>query len=637
MDPLRVAVISPGDVAQERQVAEAVVLRETGVKPFLHEAFIAPIVGTGPIQPLIDRKARLEESHVVIAIFGRRVGTQIEAEAATGTQHELGIALKAARIYGLPKVMIYFRAGTLESSDAGALRQFAALLEFRAGLRLAPAEFAEYVDVPDFRSKLADHFRIVRTLAEKERDRFAATEVRFMSQVTEPEPTKHSASVDGHGRLYSSFNPKGREKPFIRFKAPTSTGRVPDREHPDDRSRDCPQPHKIYVIRDPIRPFEIQIGEFRANRFGKEPNEVPFEGLPSTPELLRLYPLIQESDHRWLRIVLAELVNDERALRGMHTHEKLPEIKNLIARNPSAPNDVRQGHCKFCNGQFQAMRTIDQEGETVMIPNDYPFGPFFHYLVFPKGTVHSWDSVTYEILSEMNHLVWRHFRDGSSRLCGAAGVRVGFNSSVRHLVLGHKTRASAGASIAHVHKQIWGMAPGSVNVANTLNELCLVYDKAGLDYLERYLEAIEAAGLKVWEDENVVLYVPFGQISQDELQIIVKRNDTASVLALTEPEIYSLSKAEFAVTRIFDRLEINSFNEVVLALPEDTKHSGSFRLIWTFITREIDLAVSELNLLYVVDRHPYNTVQKVDVIWPGTAQSRRISDLIGNRNAAARA
>jgi len=181
------------------------------------------------------------------------------------------------------------------------------------------------------------------------------------------------------------------------------------------------------------------------------------------------------------------------------------------------------------------------------------------------------------------------------------------------------------------------MAPGSVNVANTLNELCLVYDKAGLDYLERYLEAIEAAGLKVWEDENVVLYVPFGQISQDELQIIVKRNDTASVLALTEPEIYSLSKAEFAVTRIFDRLEINSFNEVVLALPEDTKHSGSFRLIWTFITREIDLAVSELNLLYVVDRHPYNTVQKVDVIWPGTAQSRRISDLIGNRNAAARA
>ena len=104
---------------------------------------------------------------------------------------------------------------------------------------------------------------------------------------------------------------------------------------------------------------------------------------------------------------------------------------------------------------------------------------------------------------------------------------------------------------------------------------------------------------------------------------MAKRKDKHSLLALTEAEIRSFSEAEFAITRLFDRLKINSFNEVILALPEDVPHSPSFRLTWTFITREIDLAVSELNLLYVVDRHPYNTIQKVDAIWPGRRTPER--------------
>jgi hypothetical protein len=318
----------------------------------------------------------------------------------------------------------------------------------------------------------------------------------------------------------------------------------------------------------------------------------------------------------------------------MYKHESRPEIQSLIARNPSAPDDpVRLHHCRFCNGQFQNKRWVDDENETIMIANDFPFGPFFHYLVFPKGgahkseKVHSWESIDLHHLYDMNHLVWRHFGASRTNLKGAAGIRMGFNSSIRHLVLGHRTRSSAGASIAHVHKQVWGMAKGSVNLADHLNEVCLAYDKIGVDYLAKYLDAIDGAGLKIWEDENVVLYVPFGQISLDEMQIMVKKPMKPSLLALDEAEIVSFSRAEFAITRLFDRMEINSFNEVILGLPEDRKHSDSFRLIWTFITREVDLAVSELNLLYVVDRHPYDTVEKIDRIWPGTPKQRRIESL----------
>jgi galactose-1-phosphate uridylyltransferase len=640
VDKLQVILISPGDVGPERDAMASILSRMRDVSLFRYEVNVAPIVGTGPIQPLIDKKARISERHVVIAIFGRRVGTPVEPDGITGTQHELAAALKGSALRGLPKVMLYFKPGDLTADDPLDLRQYAGLLDFRARLGLNAAEYAEYSNIKDLRSKFPEHFSVVRKLVEEELRRLATTETRFEDQVTRVAPENlQELVVPGPGRLYSSFNPRKSRRPFCRIQVYTTPGCVPDRAAPDDRAKDLTTQHTINLIRDPIRPFEIQIGAFRASRFGKEPREVPFEGLPNTRELMRLYPLLQGPEHRWLRIVLAELINDPVGLKEMHTHETQSEIKDLIARNPSAPNSVRQDHCRFCNGLFQIKRMVAEENQTIMIANDFPFGPFCHYIVFPKGPVHSWESIKAHDLHEMNYLVWKHFTvEGAksadhsrsvdtAKLRGAAGIRMGFNSSIRHLVLGHRTRTSAGASIAHVHKQIWGMTRDSVNLADHLNEVCLAYDKLGVDYLAKYLEAIDAAGLKIWEDENVVLYVPFGQISLDELQIMVKKRKKPTLLWLDEAEIASFSQAEFAVTRLFDRMEINSFNEVILGLPEDTLHSDSFRLIWTFITREVDLAVSELNLLYVVDRHPYNTVEKVDKIWPGPPEDRRIESL----------
>jgi len=43
--------------------------------------------------------------------------------------------------------------------------------------------------------------------------------------------------------------------------------------------------------------------------------------------------------------------------------------------------------------------------------------------------------------------------------------------------------------------------------------------------------------------------------------------------------------------------------------------TANFRLIMAFITREVDLAVSELNHLYVVDRHPADTVIAINEKW----------------------
>ena len=60
-----------------------------------------------------------------------------------------------------------------------------------------------------------------------------------------------------------------------------------------------------------------------------------------------------------------------------------------------------------------------------------------------------------------------------------------------------------------------------------------------------------------------------------------------------------------------------------MSLPFEDTESEKFRLIFTFITREVDLAVSELSLLYVVDRQPSDTVLEINRVWP----SRNPADL----------
>src|SRR5208283_5577929 len=141
---------------------------------------------------------------------------------------------------------------------------------------------------------------------------------------------------------------------------------------------------------------------------------------------------------------------------------------------------------------------------------------------------------------------------------------------------------------------------------------------------ESYLEALRRAGMVIWEDEHVALFVPFGQIALHELQIMVKR-PTRHFLELTVQEVRLLSMAEYIVARLYGRMDINSFNEIMLSLrfAEDTVQK--FRLIFTFITREVDLAVSELSLLYVVDRQPCDTVNEIARVWPFP---RNLEDLV---------
>ena len=156
------------------------------------------------------------------------------------------------------------------------------------------------------------------------------------------------------------------------------------------------------------------------------------------------------------------------------------------------------------------------------------------------------------------------------------------------------------------------MAPGSVNLGNHLNQLCNSFPE-NKGYLRAYEEFLRNEHMIIFENQHVCLYVPYGQISIHELQIMLKRRGTGDYLSLEEDEVVSLSIAEIMAVKLLDELGIHSFNEIIITLPFDSDNSA-FSLIMCFVTREVDLAVSELNHLFVVDKYPEDTRELLDPI-----------------------
>ena len=368
-------------------------------------------------------------------------------------------------------------------------------------------------------------------------------------------------------------------------------------------------PSKIFVIHDPIRPFETQISITRSLRPGGKIGSI--EGHLDQGFLEGWYLQIWHEKFQWLRMSMAEILTDAELLDYIAAHDPDQQIQELASKNPFAKQKRQEKSCLFCNTAFRNRDGSEMHKGAFIFPNDYPFGPYFHYVVAVRDPVHAWDQMDFKHYLAMNQLIHNFLtRRNRANINGAKGIAIGLNSTTRHLVLGKQTRSSAGASIAHVHKQVWGMAPSSINLAEKLITVCDTYwQDSNIDYLAEYLNTLREMKCVLWENEYVALFVPFCQVSLHELQVIVKR-PVGNFLDLEEPEIKSLSQAEWIATLLFSAWNINSFNEVILGKTFDDTRGKTFRLLMIFITREIDLAVSELNLLYVVDRHPLDTIRQ---------------------------
>lgn len=443
--------------------------------------------------------------------------------------------------------------------------------------------------------------------------------------------------VPGTG-IFVSFRPCGEDGVFLLTRFETTDGWVKsDIPSAEKRHKPYESEHSstykdekgnkflkvkndIFFIRDPLRPYGVQIGGLRSKRPSANPGMIS-GNIP--PEQLDALPTKLE----WVSMTLAEILSTPESLQYLWhdidkqswTEDSKQKIKQLISKNPNAPQGIQKKMCLFCNKTFKQKRRISLEDMekkhgAYIVANDFPFGPAFHYLVITEEQVHSWENLNYHQIQGLNLIIHDFLKDENNRK-GAAGVSFGFNSTIRHLILGKHTQSSAGASISHVHKQAWGMIQGTPNLAEQLIQVGQAYWNYHIDYQGAYIEALRKFKYVIWEDKNVILYVPYGQCSKSELQAMVLRESTGCFTDLTVEEVVSLSQAEYIALRLFKSLEINSFNHVILSkLYNDTRYP-KFRLVEAFITREVDLAVSELSMLFVIDQHPWDSRNEIWEKW----------------------
>ncbi len=415
--------------------------------------------------------------------------------------------------------------------------------------------------------------------------------------------------------INSSFSPgaDGGEPRFDRVRIPTTSGwtrRNTAEGMVGETDKEAIQDNFVYFIKDPIRPFGIQIGESRSKRHLGNPMAIPDLTNLDLKSIKNMYPFLQVTGFKWIRMVLAELSTDPKILQYIHDTDPDPHVKTIASKNPSASSELQKEECIFCKDAFLKDRMLPSASSlTRIIKNDFPFGPYFHYIAFPARAIHAWEELEMIDIYDLNLTLWRYLQHQKSQAVWfpePSGVHIGLNSTIRHLVIGTKTLTSAGASIPHIHKQAWGMAQGANSLGSHLNHLCRHYEPS-CDYLASYLKFVKERGMVLFEDDQVALYVPLGQISIHEMQIMVKRAGACNYLSLSREEIKSISKAEAVAILFLEELGIKSFNEILINLPFE-ENSTYFRLIICFLTREVDIAVSELNQLFVVDKHPEDTV-----------------------------
>jgi tetratricopeptide (TPR) repeat protein len=172
---LRVVVVSPGDVQEERAVAQSVVDelnrgvaadRRCRLSLWRWEIDAQPGMHLEGPQGLIDELMDIQDADVVVGAFWRRFGTPT-TEAGSGTEHELRRAWGAWQDVGRPDVMVYFCTRPYAPETPEELAQWQRVLEFRDALPKQQLWW-RYESVGQFEALLREHltrFVLTRTAA----------------------------------------------------------------------------------------------------------------------------------------------------------------------------------------------------------------------------------------------------------------------------------------------------------------------------------------------------------------------------------------------------------------------------------------------------------------------------------------
>jgi hypothetical protein len=159
---IKVFIGSPGDVAEERDVASHVVGE---LNRILGDAFDITLSATRwethawpdvgeDAQDVINRE--IGEFDILVGVMWRRFGSPTK-RAGSGTGEEFQRAYELFKKYGRPKIMFYFRTTPFYTTDLTEVAQFRKVLKFRADLEKLGVLYWEYGTPLEFERNVREH------------------------------------------------------------------------------------------------------------------------------------------------------------------------------------------------------------------------------------------------------------------------------------------------------------------------------------------------------------------------------------------------------------------------------------------------------------------------------------------------
>lgn len=188
---VRIVMVSPGDVADERAVAHSVVdelnrgvaaVRGCRLSLWRWETDARSGMHLDGPPGLIDELMDIEDADVVVGVFWKRFGTPT-GDADSGTEHELRRAWAAREDQGRPEVMVYFCVRPYSPKTSEETTQWGRVLDFRRELPTQQLWW-HYTTVRQFEQLLREHLT-----------RFVLSGVAAPERVTVPDPAPAEAAV----------------------------------------------------------------------------------------------------------------------------------------------------------------------------------------------------------------------------------------------------------------------------------------------------------------------------------------------------------------------------------------------------------------------------------------------------------
>ena len=166
-----------------------------------------------------------------------------------------------------------------------------------------------------------------------------------------------------------------------------------------------------------------------------------------------------------------------------------------------------------------------------------------------------------------------------------------------------KEQFSAGASQPHLHAQIGAIFQNGFMPSFSLRKAIeQSFEKENIDYTGEYIKAIKSSNLDIIESKNFILFAPFAPRFKDEVHILPKELNIPTLISPTKDQINELVSLIYKILDSFKEINISSFNMIFEGEYLDKK--SNTRMMISIIPRQSDIAYSELNSRFVIDRFP---------------------------------